>query len=402
MHPRSLSLIRVGWVTVLLTSGAYAQQQGSSTAPATPTAGEGRTFPGWDLRADLIGRHPEIVRSEAFRGWSGAATIGDWYEETIEGRVTEVTIQDATNTKVFGALVLDRGTLAPVLLDTFFRDMSTLPVTRDRAIDILREYGRRDEIMVSPRARFHPPRIEWVLKSEAKTFVVQGTGKILQLPPVSSIEPFQTAPPDPVADDSLAENDLHHFSLIKTQAERWIAGVKKHDVVTKAEKIQEAVREFIYVSSDDTSKNYSLADQKIVIWADQKLLKVKGTPKGMCDEYAIVAVSALRAVGIRARIRYLEWTGDDGKRAAHACVEFESGKAKWMHMDPTYRGVFNEPGFYRNELKVTDIEVLNADFPEDDRSQADPDNDDVLHQYDDFVITTTEQGVPSKDYTGKP
>jgi hypothetical protein len=111
---------------------------------------------------------------------------------------------------------------------------------------------------------------------------------------------------------------------------------------------------------------------------------------GACDEFAVLAVTALRAVGIPAQLKLLWWKV--GKNQfAHAAVEFRNADGRWVPMDPTYDR-FDEADAYRRKDKVKDVMVVDAKFPDDEVSAAlfhklpDPDGDGILHPYLDFTI----------------
>jgi transglutaminase-like putative cysteine protease len=134
-----------------------------------------------------------------------------------------------------------------------------------------------------------------------------------------------------------------------------------------------------------------VSDDLTVIWKDPSTFEVLKA-RGVCDEKAIVAITALRSIDIPARLKLFLWRDPQGVERGHACLEFYDLSC-WVHMDPTY-ALVDEPEFYQSVLKVTQVRVIDADFPLDTNARGDwmkipdPDGDRIL-QPADFI-----QGAP--------
>lgn len=362
-------------------------------------------FPDFDVVRHLRVRHPELFRFEAFDSWSSKGReIGGWSERTLEteggtSKLATVFVENVAESSLFAAKVVDG--LNPVVTKFHIFDLKALPVTRQDAGRIVREAFPEVTIRnIAPIVTFGPGTLQWRVNVEGlapRIIDIDQTGKMTEVP---SVGPLPISAALPSADDSQLENDLHHFAVMKARAEKWIsdAGIGNTDINGKAELICSKVNELIdYNCQNRTLCKFTLSDELIAKTIDPQTKKLAGA----CDEYAVLAVTALRAVGIGARVKLLWWKVG-ANQFAHAAVEFCGKNDKWIPMDPTYDR-FNEASSYRKKDKVTDVIVVDARFPDDDVSQAlfhdlpDPDGDGILHPYLDFTVPLV--FAPQKPYS---
>jgi transglutaminase-like putative cysteine protease len=91
---------------------------------------------------------------------------------------------------------------------------------------------------------------------------------------------------------------------------------------------------------------------------------------GVCDEIAVVAVSYLRALGIKSRLKVLTWSeAGVAKPVQHEALEYEDDNGQWRHLDAGWR-TFNDPTAYRLKGLAQNLLVMDATFPLDSRSSA--------------------------------
>jgi hypothetical protein len=250
--------------------------------------------------------------------------------------------------------------------------------------------------------------VEWELETggeQKKRYLIDAQGNLKLLGPASeglsnALTGGQIMACDADTDSSL-ENELHHFQVMKLQADTWVTGIDPANVEERAKAISAQVYAFFDYRGNSQERNaFTLGDSSLVLWKNAATLKLAETPYGICDEAAVIAITALRSIGIRARMKIVLWDDAAGiLRRAHACVEFEKSPNVWMHLDPTY-GNINRPDYYRTDLKQKNITVADADCPSVARlGLPDTDGDLLLNPFKDLVLAPSRQGVARPGYS---
>src|SRR5687768_16525499 len=228
----------------LLFAAALFVLAGCFTTPRRVAVADVSEFPDFDVVRHLRGRHPELFRFKDFDTWSGEGRdIGGWSERTLEAeghasKVAAVFVENVAESSLFAAKVVDG--LNPAVTKYHIFNLEALPVTRQDASRIVREAFPEVTIRnVAPIVVFGPGTLQWRVNVDGVTprvIDVDQTGKMTEVPAVTPL-PNPTALP--LADDSQLENDLHHFSVMKATAERWIsdAGIGANDTDGKAKLI---------------------------------------------------------------------------------------------------------------------------------------------------------------------
>ena len=409
----------MGPLKVLLASTGKRLGQAWVLALAVSSFSQQVALPRPDTATDLQQRHPEISTNADFRRWLAAdGGIGPWYETlTTADQLRSVVIQNASGTRVFGALV--SVSAAPVVRQVAQVDLAATGQTRAQAQQLSADKWAAPLVQVTrPVIDFLPDnkfRMGWEYEVIAdgkietyrlidKKLELSGSRNRLEIAPGRSMgagrsaipggragggnvppapgaaaAAARAAAPDPPVPGDSADDDLHGQATFKAEALGWINGLTS--VESKAKRINERV--FATYAYDNTIKHID-----VFTWADV-LTRDVNSRKGICDEFAVVAVTYLRAVGIPSRVKLITWTDPTGKPDAHAAVEyFDAGT--WHHMDPTWNK-FHEPGAYR-AAGMTNVLVMDTFDPLDSRSNVDaygvPDvpGDHKLHPYFDYVI----------------
>jgi transglutaminase-like putative cysteine protease len=361
----------------------------------------------------LIGRHPELVRQEEFRSWL-ARYGGDIWHEThpTADDLISVIVQSLDHLHLFAALVrreksfLTNGQM-PEIIRTAKLDLFDSKFSAKHALFALIETnGLQDNQVqaIRPVVNFLPPvpEVSWEIEVVNDRHIESyGVDIELQVHLLAERElDFLNEFPEinmtmdllVPANDWLEENDLHHPSSMFQEAEAWTHGMPT--AMERAKRIWEQVGETY--SYDETITNI-----KIFTFADI-LVRFQLGRLGVCDEFAVVQVSYLRALRIPSVIKFLNFEFG-GRRTAHACVEFLNDDGRWVHMDPLY-AAFDQPSVYR-KYGAKSVMVMDANFPRDDRSiepvlgLPDYPRDGKLNPYNDFLLNPTYPGSQRPGYS---
>jgi Transglutaminase-like superfamily len=367
----------------------------------------------------LVGRYPQVARDEDFQAWSRKNGAELWHETPVseEGYKT-VIIQSLDRLHLFTVLIkhdtsqIEQGRITDEILRKVEFDLLDEGLTAETALLAYkantgkvpyRSTGKTPHIQaLRPVVDLlqTTPSVEWELElvenSTLEKYSVKATDTVLLVSTVQQekVEMQQKAEsliPIPLSSDWLEENDLHHLSLMRQQAEQWTAG--RNTVSEKAFFISLNVQgKMVY---DATITNISE-----FTWADGLVTSLLGW-RGICDEWAVVQISLLRSLGIPAVMKFLTFK-QNGTPAAHACLEFLDN-GRWVHMDGLWNG-FDNPSVYRQN-GCTDVLVMDANSPRDDRSTEpawgvpDPTGDGKLYAYGDFIIYPSYPGNSRAGYS---
>jgi transglutaminase-like putative cysteine protease len=358
--------------------------------PAQDTKGPAPSF---GMAADLRARHPSVVKYDGFSAWLKENGFSRWHEtpRDRDGIVT-VVVQALKESRIFAAQVSRPARDGEEAVKRA-RFVDADGNTRSSALANAREQlaksrGRQGIRAVRPRVTFLDDgdvRLTWEIE-----VAVDSTVEILELDQLEKTlrslgfrKPAAALPPAPKAGGGVAEdlaaNELHHPDEFRAEAMEWTRGATT--VQEKARRIYEGVK---------TSYHYDPYVEGIVelTWSD-RLVRDQNGRRGICDEFSVVQVSYLRAIGIPARIKLMVWD-ESGGRNSHAALEYNDG-GTWRHMDAIWG--FNDPAVYRVKGNVVNVVVMDADEPRDSRSTGssygarDPTGDEKLNPFLDFALT---------------
>lgn len=351
-----------------------------------------------DTTVDLQLRHAEMFDDPSFSDFAKRFGIGAWNESGTPGS-PQINVQSKSGDKLFvGEFEKPDG---EKLEKSRILDLTRFDAIRRGAVDeVLGEFPTSKIDATTPTAILTPGgydfawRIE-TINSVKQTFWYSTAGRVgAQTVHLPALQPSAPAVPCDGRDDSLASDDLHHPQMFEAEARTWIAGVDPLDVGEQARRINLEVHKVQY-NVTGLATNEALADVLV------------GTDGAVCDEYATLLISHLRAVGIPSRMKYLLIEHGNGDLGAHACVEFLVNGV-WKHLDPC-SGAFDAKDAYRRLRDVVSVRVRDVDQPDDRRSTSptDPrDDDGILDMYNDFCLTPSnsweERDGYSRDRTPKP
>lgn len=344
----------------------------------------------------LAARHPEIIGNPTFQNWSQKYETGKWHEtqQDKKGNIT-VIVQSIDGINLIAFLIKSANNAISNITDIRQFDLQKNMNTKANAISLLEQ---KDSSLQEIAVR---PVVDWSKKGSALRWEVEAIkANHLELYLADSVQivPIEkrnfdaqlnyAQPPATVADD-LQENELHHLAKYKALADQICLGA-----TTPAEKARKI---YTYVR---TKMKYdaTIVDIGPFTWSDVLVIDQLNY-KGICDEWAVVEITLLRAVGVPAVIKFLSFHYN-GKDAAHACLEW-SDNGNWKHMDALWNA-FDNKAIYRQN-GCTDVKVMDASQPIDSRYSGlawgvpDPNGDLKLNPYKDFILNP---GYPGNTRSG--
>ncbi|MEM5433493.1 protein of unknown function (plasmid) [Cupriavidus taiwanensis] len=357
----------------------------------------------------LFARYPVLANDRSFLDWLKIHGASSWRETEIDTNDQRDVIVISHDELTAYAARIKFKLLADDSSETCTADQSIISV---REFDLLRSNSKhsllraaiqsnkinRCEITsISPYVNFDGDDytdITWKIE-----FVRNGLKYILSISEAGAEEAahgeveVQAKSSEPIAifNEWLATNEVHSPYLFKQQAEAWTSGPLT--VREKAFRIFSNVqRLYRYDSTIRNITEFTLRDT---------LTRDANNYRGICDEWAVVQISYLRAIGIESRLKFLIWT-QGGRVVGHACLEFNNG-GKWTHMDALWNA-FDNAARYRSS-GAQQLTVMDADYPMDSRSNSpawgvpDPRGDGKLNPYADFVISPPYPGNRRPGYS---
>lgn len=412
----------VAWL--LVTVLAFAACSGDDPVEASASseaanAYEASGFPaeqsGFDQAVQLRGRRPELAGNAAFRRWLETHEIASWYETVRAEDGTRIVVVLSTDEdQVFSARIEERDgpPVSARTLETAAIDLRDLRLTRGMLREAIRSREGRDpaELVrtMRPVVSFvqGAPAVSW----EAEIVSPQGELRFFEFSEGGELSPLtpEPAPGAPSSGESTSENDdlgsneLHHPSEFESEALAWTAGVESTQA--RAQKIHDKVYAlYRYDGLDPQAWRFTLSD-RIIRERELSRPPPQALGAGVCDEFAVAAISHLRAIGIPARMKLIVWNGAAASK--HAALEYYDG-SQWRHMDPQMN-VFNNPAHYRGLPNVGAVRVMDAVFPDDSRSHLaiagipDPDGDEILNSTRDYELVPAYPGEPRPGYSKLP
>lgn len=345
-------------------------------------------------RLDLRALYPALA--ERAGAWIEKYGLVVWHETaTDKAGERTVVLQDPNGDRLFAALVRAGGRAA--IERTADIDLVANKATRRMVFQALTGAGR-------PKLHALRPVVEWKARDQVAVtweVEVERPGEIEMLlfdggalKPGGAVKfalPVATLSAAPAPGDALAENELHHPKMFQAEALAWTAGATT--TAARVQRVYEGIR---------STYRYDATIFEIgqFTWSDL-LVRDVNHRGGVCDEWSVVGITYLRALGIPARLKFLVWT-EAGTPAAHAVLEYQDGAA-WKHFDPLWEAVA-DPAVYRRK-GATGVTVMDADSPLDRRStadswgHADPTGDYKLNPYGDFILAPAFPGDARPGYS---
>lgn len=362
----------------------------------------------FDSPIHLIGRHPELATNELFLKWVAIYGVSNWYERhTSEDGHISLSVRSANGRFLFAAFVLldpnpdGQTTPTNVVSETVTLDLFARRPLEDEAIaESLKHAGIEKSSVQAVRPIVgigsKTPSLAWevelIVGGNIFTYVVHegGTEQTGERPCVKQTRVASKRPQIMITSgDELEENELHHLNKYRALAVQWTRGA--NTARDKAFRIWMNTRAKMVYDSGVTN----ISD---FIWSDELIIDQLGW-RGICDEWAVIQATMLRAVGIPAVVKFLLWPPNVG----HACVEWHDGST-WRHLDALW-SAFDLKSVYRDR-GARDVTVMDASFPRDNRSTGpvfggvpDPTGDLKLYYWGDYIISPNYPGQPRPGYS---
>jgi len=358
----------------------------------------------------LIGRHPSIVQDPRFQEWFGKYGGNIWHEvPSSDDSTITVVLQSADRLRLFVALVEKsksepwEGRLADV------RTFDLLSAGSLPQIALSQIYGKSgilpdDIFAVRPVVdlRERDPKVSWEIETlqegNIKKYLVDPSGAVrevntLALAPLEAGEMSLTIPP--ASSDWLESNELHHLADYRAIALQWTQGA--HNDSEKALRIFNKTRTQMVYDANITHIGE-------FVWSDRLMITQTGW-RGICDEWAVIQITMLRALGIQCVMHFLIWQ-QGGQGVGHACLEWcdtTGGVPRWRHMDALWNA-FDYPQVYR-QSGAQNVTVMTATFPRDNRYTGsawgvpDVTGDLKIYPYGDYLINPAYPGDRRAGYS---
>lgn len=391
--------MRLCWIAIVIAGSCVL----ACSAPPAESPEDSLPLP--DPFTALAGRYPTLVVHPTFVQWHRTQNVARWHEmEASDDGTRLIVVQGDRAGSILAARIrIPEPEVAGIVLDVRTAQTAAREV-------VISEFQRAnppgaDDFLLAarPNVEFRPSGIlvTWqveLLRNGALEVYDYNNGAQFRLVSSTPLPPSGPAHglrkprlivlpwmrlmrrAGPIEDDSLAANELHHPSAFAEEARRVVGNAPTVSAQANA----------IYVYLLNRYRyDGNIEEISCLTWSDELVRDVLGR-RGICDELAVVAVTYLRALGIRATIKILTWKSREGKPVAHECIEYQDGDT-WKHMDLTYR-VLHKPSIYRERDGATSVSVRSATNPRDESSRTpsfgcrDPDGDQRLQPYRDFEL----------------
>ncbi len=319
----------------------------------------------------LLGRYPELAHYPEFQTWLRAYGGEIWHETSPDekGYVT-VTVQSDNRLNLFSALLLrDTSRFAEGMVENqIIRaeniDVVDQEVSLANAVRLTRaETGasNRQIHAIRPVVDFQSdqPQLIWEVEirnaDSMTTFNVFNMENAVRVDEraINRAEEVLAANPLPTdTNDWLAENECHHLSTWRSWAQT---------IVGAATTPSEKANRICITINQKMRFDANITNIRQFTWSDNLIIQ-ENHLAGVCDEWAVIQTTLLRALGIPAGIKFLFWPGN-----SHACVEW-SDNGVWRHMDALW-GAFDYRQIYRERLGASvPVTVMDVGSPIDSRS----------------------------------
>jgi hypothetical protein len=354
--------------------------------------------PQMDFRLDLAILHPEVVAHPAFRSWGGTHTLARWSEgPRTEAGQQVVFVQDTgeVRSSVILAFNVRYGPAGATVVSVVPFSAADVSKSFDAAVGRI-PLGRK-LISAAPSIDLSSPNpLGWRIRVgglDAGIFEIRGD-KV-------SIQPLALTPTDcPGGVDDLGDNELHHLenSILISDVLAITKGLDSSKQMNLATALNRTIAATYRGNYDDETRVFTVADTI-----------TRASRLAACDERAVLLVTYLRILHIKARMKFLLWFhGNGSQHFDHAVVECIADGAV-HYFDPTF-GYVDHPEKYRSLTldsgePITDVKVVDVDWPLDARSTTavggfpDDDGDGYLNQWADFCYTPSKEGIDRAPYS---
>lgn len=359
----------------------------------------------------LLGRYPELAQNPDFIRWHRINGGQVWHEtHEDDGGQVKVIVQSASRLSIFAALIdrdtskLDEGEITNNVVRTADVDLAEKQLSPIEAAGlVVSETGIASDSVhaVRPVVDFGADDVEVSWEVEIKSddrlniYTVRG-GDIDRSEP--RIEKKWNGEPDngdviQLLNDWLSDDECHHPSQ-----DQWRSLARQ---ITQGANTpgDQAFRIWLWVRQT-LAYDANITHISEFTWSDN-LTRNRNGWRGICDEWAVVQITLLRAVGIPSVLKFLIWT-QGGEGVGHACLEWRDG-SRWRHMDALW-SAFDNPAVYRQN-GAANVTVMDASQPRDSRSDvpawgvADRRGDEKFHPYQDFIISPSYPGNRRPGYS---
>ena len=362
-------------------------------------------------RIHLVRRFPELARSETFNEWLVENPSNRWHETAPNSSgELDVVVQSDDGLSVFAARLVRTENKNNEEVNWVHRisserafGPSEIQISKAQAMASVTESisTRQDEIIaIRPVIQFQEQSQElgWELETinagSVKAYSVFSNKDIVS----SDVRTFEPPESEDLSvhsmiprNDWLSSNECHHLNQWRETAEQMTKGA--NTTADKAKRIWGVVRRKMkYDANIRHIEEFTHSDNLTIAhygWA------------GICDEWAVVQITLLRALGIPANLKFLIWNDGSGN-VGHACVEWKDSN-RWCHMDALWNA-FDNRSVYREE-GARNVSVMNASYPRDSRSKVpawgvpDIPGDQKFYPYGDFVISPSYPGNSRPGYS---
>lgn len=370
----------------------------------------------FDSIIHLLGRHPQLARDKNFNEWLENHGASLWHETHADAEgLQTVIVQSQDRRFVFGALLqidssrVNDGIITErVLRNAQFNLISDTSALSDvTALRLLNAEHPLDSSHVQasrPVIDFtkEPATMSWEIETyeggQVRRFLISHPSKVEKVNKVEPKRPLIARKVEKLSalaalvDDSLEENELHHLTQYAATARSWAQGATT--TADKAFRIWLNVRQKMVYDANITYIGE-------FTWADSLVIDQLGW-RGICDEWAVVQITMLRALGIPAVMKFLIWNSN-GQAVGHACLEWLDG-SNWRHMDSLWNA-FDNRAVYRTNGGANSLTVMDGSYPRDSRSTVpawgipDPTGDLKLYPYGDYIINPGYPGNARPGYS---
>lgn len=351
-----------------------------------------------------VGRYPELIANSAFLDWIRKYGSEIWHEAPTENHEVSVVFQSKDRLQVFAALVKSSVDEKEFKIQSEILKVAEFDLAEVGFGPVNAAVAARKNLKVSsdkiksikPRVDFTKaaPTLTWEVEiandDNVQSFSLIGDKlNAIGRYDINKNEPFAKSQMAPPASDWLEENECHHLTSWRSLAQSIVGGAQKP--ADKAFAIWLYVRRRMFY--DATITNISE-----FTWSDNLVIN-QNNWRGICDEWAVVQITLLRAVGVPATLKFLIWQ-DGNETVGHACLEWSDNGA-WKHMDALWNA-FDNRAIYR-QSGARNLTVMDGTSPMDSRYNGlawgvlDIQGDQKFYPYGDFIINP---GYPGNQRPG--
>jgi hypothetical protein len=353
----------------------------------------------------LVGRHPEIVKDKYFLDWQKENGSEIWHETHADkDGVFTVIIQSLDKNNII-AYKLQRDSsfekqlsLGSNILERRTFDLIKEKLSKSYALEVAYAEHSKDKIQaVRPVVDWNKKEnsLSWEVEvnngEKIQKFTTDGFNKLIFINDFEISKEKLGNPIHLFANDWLEENELHHLNRYRATAVQWATGGAT--VSDKVFRIWLKVRQTMVYDANVTHIGE-------FTWADNLIIDQLGY-RGICDEWAVLQITMLRALGIPAVMKFMIFNYN-GKQAGHACLEW-SDNGTWKHLDALWSAYSNSAVYRQNGCSA--VTVMDANFPRDNRYNGsawgvpDVQGDGKMYPYGDYIINPNYPGNSRPGYS---